>query len=106
MQGTKIYRKAFVVYISFIGVLLITLLPLSRIALDALTQQALKASQEVLTAGLTRLEGELDRIYQVASALYADPQMCTLASIDVYKRQSLDKLNEALVRIRRFVEGL
>jgi AraC-like DNA-binding protein len=81
MQGKKIYRKAFVVYISFIGVLLITLLPLSRIALDALTQQALKASQEVLTAGLTRLEGELDRIYQVASALYADPQMCTLASI-------------------------
>ncbi|MBE5783645.1 MAG: AraC family transcriptional regulator [Clostridiales bacterium] len=79
-------RSVFILYISFLLVLLLLFVPFSNIALNSLREQGIAASQETLEAGLKRLDMELDNVYQVAHALYKSKNYSALSSLSA--RQS------------------
>ena len=82
MRAKKSIRwSIFILYISFLLVLLLLFIPFSRLSSQILTEQGMNASRETLTVGMQRLEQELDNIYQTAQALYTSKNFPVLSSL-------------------------
>ena len=58
MHLQKDHRKAFIIYFSFILVVMLVVVPLFTSALNALEERTVQSSRETLTYGLQQLEDE------------------------------------------------
>jgi len=81
LRFPSLYRRIFILYISFFLVLSLLLVPLNQIFLSTLEEETIKSSGEVLETGLAQLETELDNVFKIGSALFYDPNFYRLASI-------------------------
>ena len=73
LRFPSLYRRIFILYVSFFFVLSLITFPLSQIFLSTLEEETRKSSQEVLETGLTQLESELDNVFKIGNALFYDP---------------------------------
>lgn len=71
-------KRLFTLYISFFLVVLLLMIPLLNLIIAEVEQHTLRTNEEVLAAGLQRLEDELRLITVAASTLYRSPQMRTI----------------------------
>ena len=81
LRFPSLYRRIFILYITFFLVLSLLTLPLNRIFLSTLEKETIKSSQEVLENGLIELETELDNVFKIGSALYSDLNFYRLTTI-------------------------
>ena len=81
LRFPSLYRRIFILYVSFFFVLSLITLPLSQIFLSTLEEETRKSSQEVLETGLTQLESELDNVFKIGNALFYDPNFYRLTSV-------------------------
>lgn len=80
-------RSVFILYISFLLVLLLLFVPFSNMGFNALREQGINAGQETLEAGLKRLDMELDNVYQAAHALYKSKNYSALSSLSAHQSE-------------------
>ena len=81
MRFPSLYRRIFILYVSFFIVLSLLILPLNQISLSTLENEAIKSSQEILETGLIQLEEELDNVFKIGSALFYDLNFYRLNTI-------------------------
>ncbi len=77
----SLYRRIFILYVTFFFVLSLTLLPLNQIFMSTLEDETIKSSREILDTGLTQLETELDNIFKIGNALFYDPNFYRLNTV-------------------------
>ena len=81
MRYQRLFRRYFIVYISFFLLLFLITVPLANLSVRALEDEARKSAGEVLASGLSRIETELDNVYKIAMTLYSEPEFYRLGSI-------------------------
>ena len=81
LRFPSLYRRIFILYVSFFFVLSLLLLPLSQIFLSTLEKETIKSSQEILETGLSQLETELDNIFKIGNSLFYDLNFYRLTTI-------------------------
>ena len=97
MHFPSLYRRIFILYISFFLILSLLLVPLSQIFLSTLEKETIKSSQEILETGLLQLEAELNNIFKIGSSLFYDPNFYRLSTIPPYAvRPPLDVVSTIL----------
>ena len=102
MRTKKSIRKSiFILYISFLLVLLLLFIPFSRLSFQSLREQGVNASQETLSTGMQRLERELDNIYQIAHALYTSKNYPALSKLSPGQAEPLSNDVPKLITLQK-----
>ncbi len=78
----KTQKRFFIVYFSFFVCMLILTAPLYVFAYNALKENIIATSEEVLSSGLEQLENELHLITIAAGTLYSNSQIATMAQME------------------------